>query len=116
VSTEHESDGPEPSGNLIAWPEQPDALGHLVALVEDIRNILHTSAAPVLHLTDDAAERPAAALSTALAAAGHFNITRADLRDAAWAAQIIASTTRDHAAKSDWDALKQRLETAAHQK
>jgi hypothetical protein len=30
------------------WPEPPDPLGHLIAIVEDIRNLIQASSAPVL--------------------------------------------------------------------
>jgi hypothetical protein len=68
------------------WPEQPDPVDHLIALVEDIRNILHTSAAPVPHLADDAAERPASCEHSPAPEAGqptlmdYWVITREDVR------------------------------------
>lgn len=41
------------------WPEQPDPLGHIVALLEDIRNLLSSAVSP------DAAESPGEAVPPA---------------------------------------------------
>jgi hypothetical protein len=92
-----------PFGHVV-WPEEPDPLGHLIALVEDIRNTLSSASLSVADGPGEV-EPPASP--------GQPNLTKDDLYEAAWAVEIVSSKAVGEGAKSDWEKLRVRLARAA---
>lgn len=81
----------EPPPDSGEWPETPDPLGHIVALLEDIRNLV-SSAAPCV------ADGPGGVVPPTFP--GHPNRYKADLNGAAWTLREIAAGQK-HSRKRD---------------
>lgn len=64
------------------WPETPDPIDHMIALLEDIRNLVSSAVSPEAAASPDSVEPPAES--------GHPDLTEGELSDLGKAARSFA--------------------------